>query len=112
MCPRRTLLVLAVLAGIAAAQTPTADFKTSCSSCHTIGGGRLTGPDLKDVGKRKDRAWLVRFINGTMNTHWAPATLTINPNISWLAHFTNETSRSGTKSTPDLGYVWCVRDKQ
>jgi cytochrome c551/c552 len=55
--------VLAVLAGIAAAQTPTADFKTSCSSCHTIGGGRLTGPDLKDVGKRKDRAWLVRFID-------------------------------------------------
>jgi len=58
----RTLLVFALLAGIAAAQTPTADFKSSCSSCHTIGGGPLTGPDLKDVSKRKDRPWLVRFV--------------------------------------------------
>lgn len=62
MCLSRTLLVLTLLVGLAAAQTPTADFKQSCSSCHTIGGGRLTGPDLKDVSKRKDRAWLVRFI--------------------------------------------------
>ena len=38
------------------------DFKTNCMSCHTVGGGRLVGPDLKDVGQRKDRAWLSRFI--------------------------------------------------
>jgi mono/diheme cytochrome c family protein len=37
-------------------------FQQNCISCHTIGGGRLTGPDLKDVSKRKDRAWLERFI--------------------------------------------------
>ena len=30
--------------------------------CHTIGGGRLVGPDLKDVTKRKDREWLEHFI--------------------------------------------------
>lgn len=41
---------------------PATDFKQNCSSCHTIGGGALTGPDLKFVEKRKDRAWLVRFI--------------------------------------------------
>jgi cytochrome c2 len=41
----------------------TADFfKMNCMSCHTIGGGRLAGPDLKDVTKRKDRAWLIKFI--------------------------------------------------
>lgn len=41
----------------------TADyFRQNCMSCHTIGGGRLTGPDLKNVAQRKDRAWLVRFI--------------------------------------------------
>lgn len=41
----------------------TADFfKQNCFSCHTIGGGRLTGPDLKDVESRKGRDWLVRFI--------------------------------------------------
>lgn len=37
-------------------------FRVNCYSCHTIGGGRVTGPDLKDVTKRKDRAWLVNFI--------------------------------------------------
>ena len=37
-------------------------FRQNCTSCHTIGGGRLTGPDLKDVTQRKDRQWLARFI--------------------------------------------------
>jgi mono/diheme cytochrome c family protein len=31
-------------------------------ACHTIGGGRLVGPDLKDVTERQDRAWLEAFI--------------------------------------------------
>lgn len=37
-------------------------FKQNCTSCHTIGGGRLAGPDLKDVTKRKDHDWLQKFI--------------------------------------------------
>ncbi|MFP3940621.1 MAG: cytochrome c [Thermoanaerobaculia bacterium] len=37
-------------------------FRQSCASCHTIGGGRLVGPDLKDVSERKDRDWLAGFI--------------------------------------------------
>ncbi len=37
-------------------------FRQSCMSCHTIGGGRLTGPDLKDVTKRQNRDWLVNFL--------------------------------------------------
>jgi len=39
-------------------------FQTNCASCHTIGGGRLTGPDLKGALERKDRDWLVHFIQG------------------------------------------------
>ena len=39
-------------------------FRQNCMNCHTIGGGRLTGPDLKDVSERKDREWLIGF---TMN---------------------------------------------
>jgi len=45
------------------------DFRVSCASCHTIGGGPLVGPDLKDVTARvgtpdgpASRAWLVDFI--------------------------------------------------
>lgn len=44
------------------AQDPAADFRQNCMSCHTIGGGRLTGPDLRNVDQRKDRDWLARFI--------------------------------------------------
>jgi mono/diheme cytochrome c family protein len=37
-------------------------FNNNCAACHTIGRGKLTGPDLKDVTARRDRAWLERFI--------------------------------------------------
>jgi len=37
-------------------------FKLNCTNCHTIGGGRLTGPDLKDVTKRQGREWLLKFL--------------------------------------------------
>lgn len=39
-----------------------ADFAQNCANCHTIGGGRLTGPDLKDISKIRSREWLRRFI--------------------------------------------------
>ncbi len=37
-------------------------FRQNCVSCHTIGGGRLVGPDLKNVTTRQDREWLIQFI--------------------------------------------------
>jgi mono/diheme cytochrome c family protein len=37
-------------------------FKQNCTSCHTIGGGRLTGPDLKGALGRKERQWLSQFV--------------------------------------------------
>jgi len=46
----------------AKAQDANGFFKQNCTSCHTIGGGRLTGPDLKDVETRRDRQWLVQFL--------------------------------------------------
>jgi mono/diheme cytochrome c family protein len=56
----------AVLLGLGAAQAPAQDtaefFGQNCVSCHTIGGGRLTGPDLKNVSQRKERDWLIRFL--------------------------------------------------
>jgi len=54
--------LLALASFPAAAQDRVDDFKTHCVSCHTIGGGRLVGPDLRDVAARKDREWLVKFI--------------------------------------------------
>ncbi len=51
-----------LVVGAAAAQDPVEFFRQNCTSCHTIGGGRLTGPDLKNVTQQKDRAWLENFI--------------------------------------------------
>ena len=55
-------LTILLSASLAEAKDRVKDFKQNCSSCHTIGGGRLTGPDLKNVEKRKDREWLIKFI--------------------------------------------------
>jgi mono/diheme cytochrome c family protein len=53
---------LLLLTAPAAAQQPAEYFRQNCMSCHTIGGGRLTGPDLQGVVEREDREWLIRFI--------------------------------------------------
>ncbi|MBX7233324.1 MAG: cytochrome c [Caldilineales bacterium] len=37
-------------------------FTQKCTACHTIGGGKLVGPDLKDVTQRRDPAWLSQWI--------------------------------------------------
>lgn len=65
----RWSVVLGLLMGLlpsAAAQAPSEEayrfFELNCTSCHTVGGGRLAGPDLKDVSQRQERDWLVRFM--------------------------------------------------
>ena len=40
-------------------------FKTNCISCHTIGGGRLIGPDLEGVSKKRNAEWLKQWINSS-----------------------------------------------
>lgn len=57
-----TLPLALVFPPTSRAQEAAAFFRQNCVSCHTIGGGRITGPDLKDVTQRKDRAWLAQFI--------------------------------------------------
>lgn len=44
------------------AVTGRAIFEEKCSGCHSIGGGKLVGPDLKDVTKRRDPQWIKSFI--------------------------------------------------
>jgi mono/diheme cytochrome c family protein len=36
-----------------------------CKACHTIGGGKLVGPDLKGITERRDEAWLIKFIQNS-----------------------------------------------
>ncbi len=57
------LLVGVLIAPVVASAQDTPDFfRLNCTNCHTIGGGRLTGPDLKNVAERKDRDWLIKFM--------------------------------------------------
>jgi mono/diheme cytochrome c family protein len=37
-------------------------FQTKCAACHTMGKGKLVGPDLKGVTARRDAQWLKSFI--------------------------------------------------
>jgi cytochrome c553 len=36
-----------------------------CKACHTIGGGKLVGPDLQGVNERHDEEWLIKFIQNS-----------------------------------------------
>ena len=58
----RLLITMAVLTAPMLAQEPAAYFKQNCANCHTVGGGRLAGPDLKDVAQRRDRTWLAQWL--------------------------------------------------
>ncbi len=49
--------------GVSWAQDPGEKvFKTTCFACHTIGGGRLVGPDLAGVNDRRSQGWLEKFV--------------------------------------------------
>ncbi len=37
-------------------------FDSLCTACHTIGGGKLIGPDLAGVTSRREEGWLKRQI--------------------------------------------------
>lgn len=56
-------ILLALVGSTALAQQPAAIFNDQCSGCHTIGGGAGAGPDLKGVGERRERAWLLKFVH-------------------------------------------------
>lgn len=62
--PTLALLPALISASLLAQEPgPTEDlFARKCASCHTVGKGTRVGPDLKDVHKRRSRAWLERFV--------------------------------------------------
>ncbi len=58
------VIVLYTTSGLLAQKGPVENFKV-CSACHTIGKGKLVGPDLKGVNQRHDLPWLLKFIRSS-----------------------------------------------
>ncbi len=46
----------------ATAQDGAAVFKQTCSACHSIGKGKLVGPDLKGVNTKRSEEWIINFV--------------------------------------------------
>jgi mono/diheme cytochrome c family protein len=42
-------------------------FQSSCMACHTIGKGRLVGPDLADIHTRRSEKWIVDFVTSSQS---------------------------------------------
>lgn len=42
-------------------------FNSTCMVCHTIGGGSMVGPDLKDVHKRRSSDWIKSFVRSSQS---------------------------------------------
>jgi cytochrome c551/c552 len=40
-------------------------FVTNCGACHTVGKGKLVGPDLKGVQDRHTEEWIQKWIKGS-----------------------------------------------
>lgn len=60
------IILTALTLGRANAQDGATLFKP-CAACHTIGGGKTIGPDLKGITKRRTNEWLVKFIQSSMS---------------------------------------------
>jgi mono/diheme cytochrome c family protein len=42
-------------------------FAEKCKACHTVGEGRLVGPDLSNVYQRRNEKWLINFIQSSQS---------------------------------------------
>ncbi|NOY50855.1 MAG: c-type cytochrome [Chlorobi bacterium] len=59
-------ILLLVLPQLSFSQTAAdeANF-VQCRACHTIGGGKLVGPDLKGINEKQDEAWIIKFVQNS-----------------------------------------------
>lgn len=47
------------------AQDGAAIFQEKCFACHTVGGGRRVGPDLKGITEKRSEVWLSKWIRSS-----------------------------------------------
>ena len=68
---KNRILILAVLFSLSFNLFADVDgekiFKQNCTACHTIGGGRLVGPDLSGVTEKREDKWLKSWITNSQD---------------------------------------------
>lgn len=59
--------IFLITAGLnASAQHPgETEFKQICAACHTIGKGKLVGPDLINLPQRRPEDWILKFVKSS-----------------------------------------------
>ena len=40
-------------------------FRTNCGACHTVGKGKLVGPDLKGIQDRRTEGWILKWVHSS-----------------------------------------------
>lgn len=62
-----TVLLLCGSVPVLNAQSGEQTFHNTCQACHTIGGGRLVGPDLSGITSKRSEAWLTKWIKSSQS---------------------------------------------
>lgn len=60
-----TILLVFAIQFFVQSQTNAPEQYKVCAACHTIGEGKLIGPDLKGITEKRDEAWLIDFIRSS-----------------------------------------------
>ncbi len=42
-------------------------FNQKCTACHTVGGGKLVGPDLANMHARRTEEWIIKFVQSSQS---------------------------------------------
>lgn len=50
---------------VSAQNTGETNFKQICAACHTIGKGKLVGPDLINLPQRRPEEWILKFVKSS-----------------------------------------------
>ena len=61
------LVLLSTVITTSAQNNGEANFKQICAACHTIGKGRLVGPDLANVDQKHPEDWLIKFVKSSQS---------------------------------------------